>query len=229
MESSFFRFVNEQLYSTNSTDIELSTSKMELYHQGYAAQCKLWKEDPLFIIYKWLNKLFKGKQVVIVDIGAGEGILSKTLYHYGRLITELKCENSGKHFPIKPQFSAKIHAFDLYPINEFVQQSNAACLPLVNNCSHASVFCLSLMGTDYSKFLLEANRIVKMNGFIIIGEVQSRLVECKPAFIKACCALGWNLVKQLDESHFCIFLFQKKFTGKDIGFPKLLPCLYKKR
>ena len=232
MESSFFRFLNEQLYSTSSKNIELSTSQMEAYHKGFSAQCKLWDKDPLFIIYKWINSLFKGKSVKIVDIGAGEGILSSTLHHYKCLLNSVENAKKVKHFPIKPTFKAKVNAYDLYPVNKFVETANAAKIPLPDDCCHCAVFCLSLMGTDYSDFLKESNRLVKINGFIIIAEVQSRLVDCKPKFVKACCvAFGWKLLKQVDESHFCVFLFQKVKADAfiDKPFPKLLPCLYKKR
>eukprot|EP00835_Amoeboradix_gromovi_P002753 NODE_162_length_16547_cov_0.334326.p7 type:complete len:230 gc:universal NODE_162_length_16547_cov_0.334326:11507-12196(+) len=229
MESSFFRFINEQLYSSSSLNVDLSTAKMELYHKGFASQCKLWEKDPLFIIYQLLNSLFKAKVVSIVDFGAGEGILSSTLYHYKCLVTKVDHKTDGKYFKIKPNFKARISAFDLYPINDFVQAGNSLNLPLPSRSCHAAVFCLSLMGTDYSSFLVEANRILKQNGFVLIAEVQSRLVGCKLEFVKSCNGLGWKLVKQLDESHFCVFIFQKCMKEKDYLFPELRPCLYKKR
>ncbi len=225
MESSYFRFLNEQLYNQRSSELDLSSLKMEEYHKGFAKQARLWNMNPLQLIYKLLNSIFSGKVVELADIGAGEGLLASTLHYY-----KTKNKSITGLLKGKPTFKGKIHSFDLYPVNDMVKQANASHVPLADKSVHCAIFCLSLMGTDYYLFLIEANRIVKLNGFIMIAEVQSRLVESKSKFTDACKSLGWSLVKQIDEDYFCLFLFQKiKLDSKSTRFPPLLPCLYKKR
>eukprot|EP00834_Sanchytrium_tribonematis_P004082 NODE_183_length_13752_cov_1.079103.p7 type:complete len:230 gc:universal NODE_183_length_13752_cov_1.079103:9282-9971(+) len=229
MDSSYFRFVNEQLYTRSSTNIDLTEQQMQVYHKGFNLQCKLWKTDPLFLIYKTLNQLFNKKTIKIVDVGAGDGILSRTLHHYKKLLNVKGEFINGKYFQIKPKFNADMYAYDILPINDYVEKCNATELPLDDHSCHAAVFSLSLMGTDYDLFLKEANRVIKMKGFIIIAEVQSRLVDCKSQFVKACKGLGWKKIHVREETHFCLFVFQKVDKPKLVVFPALNPCLYKKR
>lgn len=56
----------------------------------------------------------------------------------------------------------KVHSFDLFALNDRVTPCDMSQVPLQDESVHAAVFCLSLMGTDVSKFIGEANRVLQM-------------------------------------------------------------------
>lgn len=55
----------------------------------------------------------------------------------------------------------KVHSFDLVAIAKEVTACNMAHTPLSTASVDVVVFCLSLMGTDQSAYLTEANRVLK--------------------------------------------------------------------
>lgn len=56
----------------------------------------------------------------------------------------------------------QVHSFDLVANNEHVQACNIRDVPLRDGQIDVVVMCLSLMGTDMGQFVLEANRILKL-------------------------------------------------------------------
>ena len=88
------------------------------------------------------------------------------------------------------------------------------------------------MGTNVGEFFVEANRILKFDGILIIAEVKSRIVkQCD--FIRKLKQFGF-LPRKKNHSNtiFVIFEFRKvkdiSNASKSIVF-HLDPCLYKKR
>ncbi|XP_042501281.1 ribosomal RNA-processing protein 8-like [Macadamia integrifolia] len=101
-----------------------------------------------------------------------------------------------------------------------------------------AVFCLSLMGTNFPNYLQEAQRVLKPCGWLLIAEVKSRLDPntggADPnSFSKAICELGFKLIsKDFSNKMFVLFFFKKKekpCREKEIEWPELKPCLYKRR
>lgn len=97
-----------------------------------------------------------------------------------------------------------------------------------------AIFCLSLMGTNYRDFIVEANRILRKDGVLWIAEVSSRIDDCI-AFTKEISEAGFRLTeKNTSNSHFSIFRFTKSSSTR-LGFTdasrvrSLRPCVYKKR
>lgn len=68
----------------------------------------------------------------------------------------------------------RIRSYDLVACKPHVIVADIAHLPLKSNTQDIAVFCLSLMGTNYIDFILEAHRILKIDGRMIIAEVESR-------------------------------------------------------
>lgn len=56
---------------------------------------------------------------------------------------------------------ATVHSFDLVAASDLVTVCNMAHTPLQANSVDVAVFCLSLMGTNLSDFIKEANRVLK--------------------------------------------------------------------
>ena len=88
------------------------------------------------------------------------------------------------------------------------------------------------MATDVSDFILEANRISKISGKLLIAEVSSRIENTKK-FIKLLGDYGFTLEREdKSNSHFVLFFF-KKFRHLDSNKKRppitFRPCQYKKR
>ncbi|KAF9197506.1 25S rRNA (adenine645-N1)-methyltransferase [Haplosporangium sp. Z 27] len=231
-----FRFLNEQLYTTTGEEaFELFQSKPELfdeYHEGFRSQVELWPQNPVDIFIAELKKM--PKDTVVADLGCGDAQISQEL---------------SKQYK-------NILSFDLVAKNERVTACDIAHLPLEDSSVDVAIFCLSLMGTDFLKFLKEARRVLKTNGQLKIAEVISRFTDVD-AFVSALKALGFEL-KHSDSSNKMFILFDfikpdsnlassskknKKGSKKqkvaeetddvdleELDGPSLLkPCIYKKR
>jgi ribosomal RNA-processing protein 8 len=60
-----------------------------------------------------------------------------------------------------PNPPSKVYSFDLAKLSKHVIRANLARLPLKSAILDHAVFCLALMGTDYLRFIYEANRVLK--------------------------------------------------------------------
>ncbi|KAG0202392.1 25S rRNA (adenine645-N1)-methyltransferase [Mortierella sp. NVP41] len=231
-----FRFLNEQLYTTTGEEaFGLFQSKPELfdeYHEGFRSQVESWPQNPVDIFISQLKPM--PKDTVIADLGCGDAQIAAEL---------------PKH---------NVLSFDLVAKNERVTACDIAHLPLEDASVDVAIFCLSLMGTDFLKFLKEAYRVLKPNGKLKISEVISRFTDVD-AFVAALGALGFEL-KDSDSSNKMFIMFDfvkpdpnlanassgkkgKKGSKKqkvqenpasvdieELDGPSLLkPCIYKKR
>ncbi|KAG0253842.1 25S rRNA (adenine645-N1)-methyltransferase [Mortierella polycephala] len=232
-----FRFLNEQLYTTTGEEaFGLFQSKPELfdeYHEGFRSQVESWPQNPVDIFIAQLKQM--PKSTVIADLGCGDAQIAAEL------------------LPLK----YKVMSFDLVAKNDRVTACDIANLPLEDASVDVAIFCLSLMGTDFLKFLREAYRVLKPNGKLKISEVISRFTDVD-AFVEALKTLGFEL-KDSDSSNKMFIMFDfvkpdpnlanssskknKKGSKKQkvqedpadvdidaLDGPSLLkPCIYKKR
>lgn len=133
----------------------------------------------------------------------------------------------------------KVHSLDLVASAPGVIACNMAHTPLGAASVDAAVFSLSLMGTDYGSFLVEAHRVLKKGGWLWIAEVRSRFAaadgggeDLRP-FVGALGSLGFKAVKQ-DASNrmFVTMLLRKEGGGgggEGVVWPPLRACVYKRR
>ncbi|XP_070197455.1 ribosomal RNA-processing protein 8-like isoform X2 [Littorina saxatilis] len=173
LNSARFRFLNEQLYtSTGRQALEIfkdDPEAFQVYHEGFQAQVARWPVNPLDTI---IHQLSKGKAgAVLADFGCGDGHLAESL---------------PKH---------KVHSFDLVASKPFITACNIARVPLENSSVDVAVFCLSLMGTNLSDYLCEANRVLKQGGTLRVTEVVSRFYSVNN-FVKNVEALGFRHQKK---------------------------------
>lgn len=135
-----FRFLNEQLYTTTGEEaFHLFRSKPELfdeYHEGFRSQVESWPQNPVDLFIAQLRQM--PKNTVVADLGCGDAQISKEL---------------GKQY--------KVLSFDLVAKNDRVTACDIAHLPLEDTSIDVAIFCLSLMGTDFLKFLKEAFRVLR--------------------------------------------------------------------
>ncbi|XP_008458813.1 ribosomal RNA-processing protein 8 isoform X2 [Cucumis melo] len=136
---------------------------------------------------------------IVADFGCGDARLSKNVKN-------------------------KVFSFDLVSKDPSVIACDMSNTPLDSASVDVAVFCLSLMGVNYASYLAEARRVLKPRGWLLISEVKSRFDPSNGGadpqkFIKAVCELGF--VSALKD--------EKTSEGKDIDWPQLKPCLYKRR
>jgi ribosomal RNA-processing protein 8 len=139
LSGSKFRWLNESLYTKESAEsYKLFTQDPELfkiYHEGFATQVKEWPLNPVDIFVKYLES--KPNKTVVADMGCGVAQIAQMLHE-----------------------KMTIHSFDLVAGNEFITACDIAHVPLKKSTVDVVIFALSLMGTNFADFLVEAKRIL---------------------------------------------------------------------
>ena len=155
-------------------------------------------------------------------------------------------KNNKSNKSNKNNKSITVHNFDLCQNScGNVTVCNIADVPLPDRSVDACIFCLSLMGTDYGAFLVEAARILRDGGHLWIAEVTSRAVQhtegfnVVPSLVAAIESLGFSCASKRveDGSYFFELVFvvdaeERKKRGEGVAFeifPELRACAYKKR
>ncbi|TNN01079.1 hypothetical protein fugu_010461 [Takifugu bimaculatus] len=209
LESARFRYINEVLYSTSSSEakrmFKQDPQAFWIYHKGYTAQVQRWPANPVDDIIAYIQQ--KPSSLVVADFGCGDCKIARSV------------KNS-------------VHSFDLAATCELVTVCDMANVPLPDASVGIAVFCLSLMGVNLADFLAEANRVLMNGGFLKIAEVASRFDNVRN-FITALSNLGFKMVsKNTENTHFYSFEFVKTAAApenlKKFGL-QLKPCVYKKR
>ena len=76
-------------------------------------------------------------------------------------VADLGCGDAAlaRHFRTNKRVT--VHSYDLVKVNEFVEVCDIAEVPLRDNTIDVAIFCLSLMGTNFLRFIREACRYTK--------------------------------------------------------------------
>jgi len=208
LEGSQFRWINEQLYTMSSKQAEeLFQSQPDLYdvyHKGFGAQVDKWPCHPLDNVIKYISSL--PDHYVIADMGCGKARLAASVPH-------------------------EVHSFDLVAHNKMVTACDMANVPLSCASVNVVVFCLSLMGTNLSDFISEAQRILVPKGILKITEICSR-IDNVDLFTQSLCSYGFRLIKKENVNKMFVDLTLKKTKKSHDPSPMsitLKPCLYKRR
>ncbi|CAE6203788.1 unnamed protein product [Arabidopsis arenosa] len=211
-----FRMLNEKLYTCSGKDaldyFKEDPEMFDMYHTGYQQQMSNWPELPVNSIINWL--LSKSSSLVVADFGCGDARIAKSVKN-------------------------KVFSFDLVSKNPSVIACDMSNTSLESSSVDVAVFCLSLMGTNYSSYIKEAHRVLRPSGMLLIAEVKSRFDPNNGGadpkdFLKAVCELGFtSVLKDFSNKMFILFHFKKKeqvnSDQKIIKWPELKACLYKRR
>ncbi|CAN8233186.1 unnamed protein product [Cochlearia groenlandica] len=211
-----FRMLNEKLYTCSGKEaldyFKEDPNLFDMYHTGYQQQMSNWPELPVNSIINWI--LSRSSSLVVADFGCGDARIAKSVKN-------------------------KVFSFDLVSKNPSVIACDMANTPLESTSVDVAVFCLSLMGTNYSSFIKEAHRVLRPSGWLLIAEVKSRFDPNNGGadpkdFVKAVCDLGFtSVLKDFSNKMFILFHFKKKdqnsSSKKKIEWPELKACLYKRR
>ncbi|XP_051933661.1 ribosomal RNA-processing protein 8 [Hippocampus zosterae] len=209
LDAARFRYINQLLYSSSSGEakrmFQQDPQAFQIYHRGFTAQVRHWPTNPVDAIIAYIRK--KPSSLVVADFGCGD----------------CKIALSVKN---------KVHSFDLVATCDLVTVCDMAHVPLPDRSVDIGVFCLSLMGTNLTAFLVEANRVLKRGGVLKIAEVASRFDNVRN-FLTGLAKLGFKLEsKDTENTHFYTFDLTKTSDApekvKNFGL-QLKACLYKKR
>ena len=127
---------------TTHDRLQADPSEWYLYHTLYGEARKTWSELP---VENLADRLRKRPDWVIGDFGCGECLLGNALPN-------------------------EIKAFDQVAVNAHVTACDMRKTPCEDESLNAAVFCLSLMGTNWSEYLQEVHRTLKPYGVLLIAE-----------------------------------------------------------
>ncbi|KAJ7970761.1 Ribosomal RNA-processing protein 8 [Quillaja saponaria] len=211
-----FRMLNEKLYTCTGEEalnyFQGDPSLFEVYHAGYKTQMANWPDQPVNVIINWLKR--QSPSLVVADFGCGDAHLAKSVKN-------------------------EVFSLDLVSKDPNIIACDMSNTPLGSSSVDVAVFCLSLMGTNFQSYLEEAHRVLKPCGWLLIAEVKSRFDPntggADPVkFSNAICELGFDSMSQdFSNKMFILLYFKKKnkpsTQKKEIEWPVLKPCLYKRR
>ena len=125
-----------------------------------------------------ISKKIKGREDwIVADLGCGENLLSK-------------------------EITNKVYSFDYVGIDESVIECDISDIPLENNKVDVSVFCLSLMGSNYKEYLQEGYRILKPYGSMFVVEPQKKWENNSEKLISELESTGLKVVDSYTSSRF---------------------------
>ncbi|KAK4193939.1 ribosomal RNA-processing protein 8 [Podospora australis] len=204
--SARFRHLNETLYTRPSAEaFSLFSESPEMfteYHEGFRRQVDVWPENPVDTYIAdikaraklripprardeprpaqqiMLPRDWDTKICTIADLGCGDAKLATTLT------------------PLSKKLKLEIHSYDLQTGgNPLVVKSDIANLPAPNDSVDVVIFCLALMGTNWTDFIEEAYRILRWKGELWVAEIKSRFAGAAAANQKVVMHSVGNLQK----------------------------------
>ncbi|MCJ1286706.1 25S rRNA (adenine645-N1)-methyltransferase [Xylographa opegraphella] len=107
----------------------------------------------------------------VADLGCGDAQLARTLSGVGH------DASPGPAF-VK-SLNMRVHSFDLAAASPLITVADIGNLPLGDSSVDIAIFCLALMGTNWTDFIEEAWRVLRWKGECWISEVGSRFVSPK--------------------------------------------------
>ena len=111
----------------------------------------IWVVVPYEEVIRWAKHR---EDLVIGDFGCGEASLAPAL--------------NDRHV---------VHSFDHVAINKDVIAGDMSHTPLEDACLDVAVFSLSLMGSNFTDYIREAHRTLKLDGLLLIWEARSRFED----------------------------------------------------
>ncbi|WFD35199.1 25S rRNA (adenine(645)-N(1))-methyltransferase [Malassezia cuniculi] len=221
-----FRSINEKLYTSSSSDaLALMRDEPQTfaeYHDGFRQQVRKWPHNPVDVIARLLQgKGKKGRNVraarpgaLVVDLGAGEAGLARQLVPTGVHVLSYDLVDTDDGW-VRGVDAARLYSLPLpgkhEPLGISAGEPSAAV-------ADVAVFCLSLMGTNWLEMIIEARRVLRTGGELIVAEVTSRFgPDGASRFADLVCSVGFGLDWQdtTDNTHFALFKFTKKTRTTD--------------
>lgn len=173
LDGAHFRYLNEKLYTTSSAEAKAmfdeDVNAFHAYHKGFVQQVEKWPLNPVENVIMDLKSLSGSSSMIIADVGCGDAKIAKALKGTGH----------------------RVHSFDLVTLNDDVVVADMAKLPLKSESVDVAVYCLSLMNTNLSQFMCEANRIIKIESVYSFFSLNLFLLSNIEIFIKLTVKANW--------------------------------------
>jgi ribosomal RNA-processing protein 8 len=192
LASARFRHLNQTLYTSPSTDaLDLFNKNPEMYteyHAGFRQQVEVWPENPVdgyISLIKARGKAKLNKKGEIKGHKGTENVAESEVKLLPRTqgactIADLGCGDARLSQSLQtflPKFQMKILSFDLQSESPLVKKADISALPLADGSVNVAVFCLALMGTNWTEFIDEAWRILHWKGELWVAEIKSRFAR----------------------------------------------------
>jgi hypothetical protein len=152
--------------SKTSNRLRTNPEEWEHYHTLYRKAREDWSVVPFQEFIRWCRSR---EGYVIADFGCGEAFVSKAV--------------SDRH---------TVHSFDHVAIDESVIEGDMSKTNLDSESVDVALFSLSLMGGNFTDYLREAYRVLKIDGQLHIWEAVSRFDDLK-RFAKSLEQLGFQV------------------------------------
>ncbi|WWC96167.1 hypothetical protein V866_003034 [Kwoniella sp. B9012] len=239
LEGARFRWINEQLYSTPSTEaVEMMKKDPKIfadYHMTHRVLTAGWPSPPLQHIIKALSPLSAG--TVIADLGCGDAGLARALVPQGKVVLsydlvgdsgvpgssdQVKEKKISEGWVIQADFLEQIPlpgrpggtdheaSVDEQAPKKEKGKKKSKRDEKASEVVDVVVCCLSLMGKNWVGGIAEACRVLKQGGTFHIAEVTSRFTSTE-AFVEKVESFGLKLEEQDSPStHFTLFRFVKE-------------------
>ena len=166
--------------------LEKNPEEWQQYHTLYRKARESWTVVPFEEMITWAKDR---EGHVIADFGCGEALFGKAA--------------SERH---------TVHSFDHVAISEGVLATDMANTPLEDECLDDAIFSLSLMGANFSDYLREAYRTLKLDGSLHIWEATSRFDD--PArFARELTKLGFKAFPPEERGSFTYIEARKTRRG----------------
>ena len=166
---------------TTHERLKKDKSEFTYYHTLYRKSRETWSEIPYIEISK---KIKDREDWVVADLGCGENLLSK-------------------------EITNKVYSFDYVGVDDSVIECDISDVPLDDNKVDVSVFCLSLMGSNYIDYLKEGCRILKPYGNMFVVEPQKKWENNSDKLISELESIGLKKVDSYTSSKFIYVQYQK--------------------
>ncbi len=174
-----FSKMNNRWYASGSTKTHdrLANNPEEWahYHTLYRQLRETW---PVVPFKEEINWLLARDGYVVGDFGCGEAFIA--------------AEAGRQH---------TVHSFDHVAIDKRVIACDIAHVPLEDESLDVAIFCLSLMGSNFTEYIREAHRCLVLDGHLHIWEAASYFEDVKK-FAAALGKLGFDVTAPNIEGAF---------------------------
>jgi SAM-dependent methyltransferase len=116
---------------------------------------------------RWLSER---SGLVVGDFGCGEALVAK---------------GAGE--------AHRIHSFDHVAVDDTVVACDVSKVPLEDGTLDLAIFCLSLMGTNFTDYIREAHRCLRLDGYLHLWEPTSYFDDVGK-FTSALAKLGFDVM-----------------------------------
>ncbi len=186
---------------------EQSLVRIEEHYDACRARCKrrrsgrtttpstsslraAWPIVPFKEEIRWLSER---DGLIVGDFGCGEAFIA--------------AETSGQH---------EVYSFDHVAINDDVMACDMTRVPLEDRQLDVAIFCLSLMGTNFTEYIREAHRCLRLDGCLHIWEPANYFPDVD-GFADGLARLGFDVAQPVPEGDFVRIYATKNSHKPDAG------------